>query len=52
MICAIENLLKLVTDDTADILIAALHKYLTSRTRMRHPARALYQARETVLREG
>jgi nitrite reductase/ring-hydroxylating ferredoxin subunit len=52
MIMAVENLLMNVTPETADILVAALNKYLSSKLRMRHPARALYQARQTVLREG
>ncbi len=52
MIRAVEALIKITSAETADIIVAALNKYLSSRLRMRHPERTLYQARETVLREG
>ncbi|UTW54109.1 Rieske 2Fe-2S domain-containing protein [Kordiimonas sp. SCSIO 12610] len=52
MICAVEKLSGMVSVETVSLLVAALNKYLSSRIRMRHPARALYQARETVMREG
>jgi nitrite reductase/ring-hydroxylating ferredoxin subunit len=52
MIRAVEALVTITSMETANIIVAALNKYLSSRLRMRHPERTLYQARETVLREG
>ncbi|NVJ98087.1 MAG: Rieske 2Fe-2S domain-containing protein [Alphaproteobacteria bacterium] len=52
MICAVEALLPVVSDKTRTLVLAALNRYLNSPMRYRHSARAAFQARQTVLREG
>ncbi len=52
MVCAVERLDKLVSEETSDLVFAALNRYLHTRLRQRHPARAAYQARQSVSREG
>jgi len=52
MVCAIERLAPQVAEETATLLYAALHRYLHTRQRQRNPARAAYQARQSVSREG
>ncbi len=52
MILACENLIELVSAKTADLVLAALNRYLSSPLRKRHAARTAFQAYETVMREG
>jgi len=52
MVRAGEALCSVVSEDTASLIAAALNRYLGSPLRKRHPARAAFQARQTVLREG
>ena len=51
MVAAVESLLEIVSDATADLLIAALNRFLSSPMRHKHPARTAYQARASVQRE-
>ncbi|UTW57539.1 Rieske (2Fe-2S) protein [Kordiimonas sp. SCSIO 12603] len=51
MVCAVECLLDLVSQDTADRLLAALNRYLHSYLRQKAPAREAYQAKFHVERE-
>jgi len=51
MVTAVEKLVELVSQDTADLLMTALNRYLSSALRQKHPARTIMQARATVLRE-
>ncbi|MFC4347731.1 Rieske (2Fe-2S) protein [Kordiimonas lipolytica] len=52
MVCAVERLDAIVSAETSRLLFAALNRYLNTRTRQRHPARAAYQASQSVSREG
>lgn len=52
MLRASEALTRLVSADTARLVVAALQRYLRSHTRQRHPARTAFQAWQTVSREG
>ncbi|MCJ9430412.1 Rieske 2Fe-2S domain-containing protein [Kordiimonas marina] len=52
MVRAGEALCAVVGEDTASLIAAALNRYLGSPLRKRHPARAAFQARQTVLKEG
>lgn len=52
MVTAVEKLAPRLTDTTRNLVFAALHRYLRSRLRQRHPARTAFQARETVARAG
>ncbi len=52
MVCAVDRLDKLVGEETSELVFAALNRYLHTRLRQRHPARAAYQARQSVSREG
>ncbi len=52
MVVAVEKLAPRLTDTTREFVFAALHRYLRSRLRQRHPARTAFQARETVARAG
>lgn len=52
MVCAVEQLAKIASDATTDLVFAALNRYLHATLRQRHPARDAFQARETVAREG
>lgn len=51
MVCAVEALLPVASERTAELLLAALNRYLNSEMRQRHPARAAFQARQSVSRE-
>lgn len=51
-LAAVEKLAPLLSVRSADLVFAALHRYLRTPMRQRHPARAAHQARETVAREG
>lgn len=51
LIVAVEKLLDIVRPATANLLLAALNRFLNSQVRQRHPARSAYQARVTVERE-
>lgn len=52
MVVAVEALLPEVGANTAEMVVAALNRYLNSPLRHRHAARTAYQARQSVLREG
>ncbi|WP_286828542.1 MULTISPECIES: Rieske (2Fe-2S) protein [Kordiimonas] len=52
MMCAVARLDRIVSEATSELVFAALNRYLHTRLRQRHPARAAYQARQSVLREG
>ncbi len=52
MVVAVEKLAPKLTETTRHLVFAALHRYLRSRLRQRHPARTAFQARETVVRAG
>jgi nitrite reductase/ring-hydroxylating ferredoxin subunit len=51
MVVAVEKLMALVREETSQLLLAALNRYLSSPVRQKHPARTAFQARATVLRE-
>ena len=51
LVVATESLLNIVSKNTAELLLAALNKFLSSRVRQRYPARTAFQARSTVLLE-
>ncbi len=51
MVRAVEHLVQLVSDNTANILIAALNRYLKAHMRHKSPARVAYQARQLVGKE-
>jgi nitrite reductase/ring-hydroxylating ferredoxin subunit len=52
MLCAVEKITGFAGERTSGLVLAATHRYLKSPLRQRHPARAAYQARQTVAREG
>ncbi|MBL4787868.1 MAG: Rieske 2Fe-2S domain-containing protein [Kordiimonadaceae bacterium] len=52
LLTATERLLRTLSAETGELLVAALNRYLSSGLRQRHPARAAFQARASVTREG